>query len=403
MKSLLGVCMEGEVRDVLQTLSEARSCTDARVNRSPAPLWDKLELQLNELAMMVGSLERRVEHLEDERSALVENIKFGVLIEDASRRVSYANKTFCQLFGVPLAPQQLVGLACSELGEQAKLSFERSEEFLPRILEITEAKIPVHAEELVMKCGRIIERDYIPVWSNGSFRGHLWQFHDVTEQRQIVELRERFAHQVLQAQDRERRKIAREIHDSIGASLTSLSIRTRMLDEIGAEEDYSAHVNQLQKLTAATLGEAQRLAKQLHPLALEQLGIAEAIRQHAEDLSQAHQMPIDVDVMGDWQGVSETMATALYRVVQEALNNVMKHSGADHVSVFVERKTSEIRAVVEDNGHGFIEGAETQGMGLQSMRERVSLLKGELSFETPPRGGTAVCLRIPAPAFDKLG
>ncbi len=342
-----------------------------------------------------------VQKLEEERDALVQHLGFGVLAENAQGSIIYANQTFVDMFSVPAVPEALIGADCWEAAEQAKILFVNSEGFVDRIREIINKKCLVKAEELVLKDKRVFERDYIPLSGRGSYRGHLWQFRDVTEQRAAQELRSRFVEKVIQAQDADRHQIAREIHDEFGSALTSITIGLRVLQDLKSTENMRRQSENVNEVAVRTLDGIYRLARWLHPQTLEQLGLHAALKQYTEHVQKTNPgTRIHVHVAGRWEDLPLATTTQLYRVFQEALTNAMKHAQAENITVLADREQGTIRLIIEDDGVGFDPDAHeadlgANTLGLAGMRERISLLRGEVQFESPPGGGTTVAVRIP--------
>jgi signal transduction histidine kinase len=219
------------------------------------------------------------------------------------------------------------------------------------------------------------------------------------------EVRARLLKQVLSAREEEQRRIARDLHDGVGQSLTSLLLGLRAAAEVPTFEEARARLDSLRGITAALLDEVRRLARGLRPSVLDDLGLAAALERYAADYTQAH--GIAVDVYAPDLGLARLPAeveTALYRIAQEALTNVLKHAAAKAVSVVVRRElggSSGVHLTVEDDGRGFDNDALLQapgagkGLGLLDIRERAALLNGSVTLESRPGSGTTVHVCIP--------
>jgi PAS domain S-box-containing protein len=204
---------------------------------------------------------------------------------------------------------------------------------------------------------------------------------------------------LLQAQETERRRIARELHDDLNQSLALLSVEIELLGQkpppsaaqLGERmQELSARVKQL---SSAVHG----LAHQLHPAKLEQLGLAAALRNLCKELAQNHGLSIAYSDHGVPAAVPEDTALCLYRIVQEALRNVIKHSGAEHAEVQLSASADAICLQIVDDGAGFDRQliAAKGGLGLVSMRERLHLVRGVLAIDARPSGGTRIDVRVP--------
>ena len=215
-----------------------------------------------------------------------------------------------------------------------------------------------------------------------------------------VDLSQRIARdafrRVVEAQELERRRLARELHDETGQALTSILLGLKSLEEaLGAEEARSA-VADLRELVVATLQDVRRLAVELRPKVLDDFGLVPALERLAESF--ADQTEIDVRFetgLGD-QRLAPEVETALYRIVQESLTNVVKHAHASVVSIVLTRKAGAVALVIEDDGRGF-DPADTRegGFGLEGMRERIGLLEGRLQVESRAGAGTTIVAEVP--------
>jgi signal transduction histidine kinase len=220
------------------------------------------------------------------------------------------------------------------------------------------------------------------------------------------EARSRLLKQVMSAREEEQRRIARDLHDGIGQSLTSLLLGLRVAAEAATFAEARARLGDLRGITAALLDEVRRVARGLRPTVLDDLGLAAALERYAADFTQAHGIAVDV-VASDLAlaRLPAEVETALYRIAQETLTNVLKHAAAKAVSLVVRRElgggSSGVHLTVEDDGRGFDYDALLQapgtgiGLGLLDIRERASLLNGAVTLESRPGSGTTVHVYIP--------
>jgi signal transduction histidine kinase len=214
-----------------------------------------------------------------------------------------------------------------------------------------------------------------------------------------VDLSERVARdslrRVVAAQELERRRLARELHDETGQALTSILLGLHSLEEFVDGEDERAAVAGIRQLTVDTLHDVRRLAVELRPKALDDFGLVAALERLAETFGEQSGLAIDLAAgLGEEQLPGE-VATALYRIVQEGLTNVAKHARARKVSVLVTRKNGRVALVIEDDGVGFDPESPAEGFGIQGMRERVDLLGGSLRLETRQGAGTTLAVEVP--------
>ncbi len=198
---------------------------------------------------------------------------------------------------------------------------------------------------------------------------------------------------MIEGQEAERRRLARELHDETGQALTSVLLGLKTVENA---EDKTAALAQLRELVVATLQDVRRLAVELRPKALDDFGLVPALERLVETFIEATGISVDFESqLGDARLPSE-VETTLYRIVQESLTNIAKHAGARRVSVLLVRRGAAATALVEDDGHGFDSEDELRGgIGLAGMRERLALLDGRLTIESTRGGGTSLIAEVP--------
>jgi signal transduction histidine kinase len=205
------------------------------------------------------------------------------------------------------------------------------------------------------------------------------------------------AARLLSAQDDERQRIARDLHDDIGQAVTALRLKIDVLIADGCDKESS--LAELRSLLEKLDNRVHLIARELRPAALD-LGIVVALRQFVEHWSSTLGIPATFRAAGlERQRFRPQVETHIYRVAQEALNNVHKHAEATRVAVVLERRGDGVMLIVEDDGTGFDTGAvggQTTALGLVGMRERAQLVGGRLEVESSPGKGTTVYLHLPA-------
>ena len=211
-----------------------------------------------------------------------------------------------------------------------------------------------------------------------------------------VELSERVARDTLRrivaAQELERQRLARELHDETGQALTSILLGLKQLE--GAESPEALHA--LRELVVATLQDVRRLAVELRPKVLDDFGLVPALERLTQGFAEHTGIAVDLEASTITERLPVEVETAIFRIVQEALTNVVKHARAQRVSVLVTRADGRIKAVIEDDGAGFDLGATDGGIGLIGMRERIELLDGSFVVESSAVSGTTVVAEVPA-------
>ena len=201
--------------------------------------------------------------------------------------------------------------------------------------------------------------------------------------------------QVVEAQELERTRLARELHDETGQALTSILLGLKEVEQAVEGEQGRAAVASLRELVVSTLQDVRRLAVELRPSALDDFGLVTAIERLADTYRQQAGVDVDLEASIGEERLPPEVETALYRIVQEALTNVSKHAGASRISIVVRRKGNSAAVVVEDDGRGFDAHARSDGLGLPGMRERVALLGGRLIVESSSGSGTTLAVEVP--------
>ncbi|MFL5384752.1 MAG: PAS domain S-box protein [Longimicrobiaceae bacterium] len=227
---------------------------------------------------------------------------------------------------------------------------------------------------------------------------------EIAERERAEASRSDVLRQLVTVEEEERRRISRELHDSLGQFVTGLMLGLKALEHHPGQ---LSRIQDLERLADRIAREMQDLAVELRPPALDNLGLAPALRNHLEEWSRRHGVACDFHALGIEGGrLRPEVETTVYRVVQEGLNNVLKHAGASRVSLVLERRGGVLSAILEDDGGGFdVEATlatpeKAKRLGVRGMRERVALLGGELEIESSPGAGTSVFVRIPAPPAD---
>jgi len=201
---------------------------------------------------------------------------------------------------------------------------------------------------------------------------------------------------VVDAQELERRRLARELHDETGQALTSILLGLRAVEEAGSEAEAREATAHLREQVVETLHDVRRLAVELRPKALDDFGLVPALERLIETFSEQTGIPVELETVLGGTRLPAPVETALYRIVQEAFTNVIKHSRASRVSVLITRKRDSVAAVIEDDGVGFSpDEVRDGGLGLVGIRERIALLDGRLTVESEPEHGTSLVVEVP--------
>jgi len=229
---------------------------------------------------------------------------------------------------------------------------------------------------------------------------------DITKRKEAEEVLSGIRQKLIEAQDEERTRIARELHDDIGQRLALFVIE---LDQIRQNDsappsDVLGRVSELQKQATELTTDVQTMSHTLHSSKLEILGIVAAMRAACDEFGQHHKMEIDFRSCDLHVPLPSEISLGLFRVLQEALQNAGKHSGVKHVTVQLSGTAHEIHLIVQDSGKGFDLNAamKGRGLGLTNMQERVRVLNGTILIQSKPMGGTTIHVRIPLTSQNSL-
>ncbi len=230
-------------------------------------------------------------------------------------------------------------------------------------------------------------------------------FSDITERKRGAEARAHLLQRLAIAQEEERHRIARELHDQVGQYLAVFMIGLKSLqNSADAASPAQESIARLQKLTAQFSQEVRRIALDLRPTTLDDLGLHAALVNYLDEWSERFGIRVDFHSNGLInRRLPPHVETALYRVIQEGLNNVLKHAQAQRVSVILEHSGDYVKAILEDDGVGFDVGVTSSApvterrLGLMGMRERIELVGGRLEIESAPGSGTTLVVQILTP------
>jgi signal transduction histidine kinase len=223
------------------------------------------------------------------------------------------------------------------------------------------------------------------------------------QSQQREALRTELFRRVVAAQESERQRIARDLHDETGQALTAIGMGLRGLEGRLSSRNKEAlnTLHKLESLTADSLKELQRLMTDLRPSHLDDLGLSAAIRWYSAKVQEHLPLSIRVDIHGEECDLDDAMKITIFRIIQESLNNIIKHSHATHVNIHLHFDEKNVRISVFDNGIGFDQDQVQQrrtsrpSLGLAGMEERAALLGGTVTVQSRPGYGTEVEAKIP--------
>jgi signal transduction histidine kinase len=233
----------------------------------------------------------------------------------------------------------------------------------------------------------------------------------IQERKRAEAERRRLLRRLAEAQEEVQRRISRELHDQVGQTVTGLSLGLKglesMIGDPNAQDNARGHVRWLQNLAGEIGRDIHRAAADLRPTSIDDLGLQQALNAYASEWSSRHGLAIEVQMLGRKDRLPSEVETVLYRIVQEALTNVLKHAGARNVSLVLERRGDEMKMVIEDDGVGFDPSSwmsdgrmasdrpTHQSLGLSGIRERLALVGGAMTLESGPGIGTTIFITVP--------
>jgi signal transduction histidine kinase/CheY-like chemotaxis protein len=224
---------------------------------------------------------------------------------------------------------------------------------------------------------------------------------EIAQRQRAEEAHRQVLRQLAGAEETERGRISRELHDRLGQDLTGLKLKLQLIHKQGSfASPVQESLGKLEQLADGLMRDIHRLAWELHPAVLDDLGLEAALRRYTAEWSENNGVPVDFHSDGvEARRLPLQLETTLYRITQEALTNVTRHANAKRVSVLLERRPGHVSLIVEDDGGGFdavSQASAAKGrLGLLGMRERVTLAGGTLEIESTPGAGTTVFVRVP--------
>ena len=222
---------------------------------------------------------------------------------------------------------------------------------------------------------------------------------DITERKQAEEVLAGMSRKLLEAQEAERARIARELHDDISQRLALLSVEIQRVKETSpiTYGELRSRMDELERRTSEISTDVQSLSHELHSSRLEYLGLVLAMKGFCREFGEKHKVEVDFDSEDVPPSMPRDISLCLFRVTQEALRNALKHSGVRFFEVRIRGSLTELHLTVRDSGLSFDPEVikETQGLGLISIQERVKLVKGTISITSRPQFGTEIYVRVP--------
>ncbi|WP_372528543.1 PAS domain S-box protein [Piscinibacter sp.] len=344
-------------------------------------------------------LESAIRESEEHNRRLIANLPMAVLV-NKHNRISYVNEAATRLFGTDEATM----LTMSPLDLIHPDSVQLVRERIAQLLAGADALPPVE-EKIARPDGSVA----IVETTATRFEDHgepaiLVVMRDVTELKTMHNALEQ-THSDLQSlakvkasiQENERKRVARELHDELGQHLSALKMDLASLRTTTDRDAVAARAAAMQELLDQTVASVRRIAADMRPLMLDDLGLNAAIEWLAHEAARRMGIEVDLDLDESEALLNDQAVIALYRMVQEALTNVARHAHASHVWIEMRHRAGDLVLVVQDDGVGFGPQAlrKKGSYGLMGLRERASMFGGQLEVENPPDGGGRVTVRLP--------
>ncbi len=371
--------------------------------------YSEIDLQLLQtLADHCGEALLRIEVTEARRIAeakyqrIFEEATEGIVQTTLEDRYRSANPAAARMLGYE-TPEELIS-SVTNIGRQTYVVPERQKE-LRRLLE-TQASVEGFEAERYCKDGR-------KIWTN--INGHVVRdaggallhyevtYQDITGRKLAEEELRRLPKRIIEAQEAERLRVARELHDGVNQLLASAKMRLRNVEEclIGFSPAAREILHRCNRLLGQALEENRRIAHDLRPSDLDELGLAEACRNLCKEFRSRTSLLVKSRFPGDWQRQPPAVELNLFRIVQEALTNVEKHAQAKTVRLRLAIEGKVVLLSIRDDGRGFdssgptTAGKRKRGIGLTNLRERAASMGGTCEVVSAPRKGTTITVRVP--------
>lgn len=326
--------------------------------------------------------------------ALISNTPLGIVIKDEQQHVRFCNAAFEQMFQYKQSEIQgknLDDLIAPHAREEAALLSE----------DVQKGGVVHTTARRSRKDGTLLDVELygVKVVSGDSFVGAFAIYQDITERKRSEEKLIALRNRLTRAQEEERARIARDLHDDAGQRLALLSIDLEQLKQasVKLKSSLTQQLESLVKAASEITSDIHNVSRRLHPSQVELLGLPAALTNFCRDFGARNGMDIEFVVSAPHQKPSQDAALCLFRVAQEAIRNVQKHSGTRRALVQLDEVSGSLRLRISDEGAGFDPESEeySEGLGLLSMQERLHSLGGELFIHSRPGGGTCIEACIP--------
>ena len=373
-------------------------------------VWGGILLLLAESFLILELLRRRarqrmaegyLRESEDKLRLILDSTAEAIYGIDLEGRCTFCNPACLRALGYEHA-DELLGKNMHHLIHQTRGDGTPFPVEECRIVQTTRTGKGVHVDdELLWRAnGTSFPAEYwcYPQWRGEQVVGAVVAFIDIAARKMAEAALASVSGKLIEAQEQERRRIARELHDDIGQRLAVLSVELAQLQQGSSNpSEVPARIGKVQQLTSEITADIQSLSHELHSSRLQYLGLAAALRGFCQEFSEQQKVEVDLKIRDLPSYLSQEISLCFFRVLQEALHNAAKHSGVSHFEVRLWGTPDEIHLTISDSGVGFdIEATKAwRGLGLVSMQERLKLLNGSLLIESKLQRGTTIHASVP--------
>jgi two-component system, NarL family, sensor histidine kinase DegS len=371
------------------TLDKIIKDTMSAIEVSKDNIFDLAETAKNDQRRMYGELERANEELKQ----LIETVnRLELMYKKARVNLMEVSRDFTKYSEDDIKKTYQYA---HEL--QVQLAVEKERENSLRLKRDELARSIVRVNDMVKKADDLVSKvDIAQTFLNGNLTEFSQQMEGM-HQKQLIGGR------IILAQEEERKRVAREIHDGPAQSMANVVLRAEFCEKLLASNrgEVAGELHQLKQIVKDSLQEVRRIIFNLRPMTLDDLGLVPTLKRFLEEIKDREGYEVKLEVFGEERRLKNTYEVALFRLVQEGLNNSRKHSQATQILIEITFSATNVHVKIVDNGKGFdlqkvlneVSGKESYG--LLSMKERIELLNGKLVIETAPGQGTRITTDIP--------
>ena len=374
---------------------EAQRAWDGQLTQLHGTLQDITEQKLAETALRES---------EARFHDLFRDAGVGMIIVSPNGHFIAANETFCSCLGY--TEEELCQMTVQDVTQP-----EDWPQFSAKLREALETKMSFRRFEKRCrhKSGRTVYTESsasLIRTPSGEPRYFVGEVLDITGRKRAEEALSTVSQRLIEAQEEERTRIARELHDDINQQIASLAVRLDCLNLPASAREFRREVETVRKLVENVGSDIQALSHRLHSSKLEHLGLAKAAAGSCREFSDLQKVEIDFHSENVPRDLSPEISLCLFRVLQEGLQNAVKHSGSRHLQVSLMGRTDRVELTIHDSGIGFEPGQAMtgRGLGLTSMKERLKLVNGQLSIDSKLQHGTTIQACVPvSPKMKSVG